>query len=142
MIAEHFAAVKALVESADLNVKKVYDTDAGNEPVFPYIVLWGGDFERYSVDVAGSRVEVVGDIGVTCVSSVAGAARQLQSKVAELLDGALVTVPGRHGFELSESEVRPVQVDREVQIPTVGGGARYPYFGVLTYRVETTEGSA
>ncbi|MGP9682068.1 hypothetical protein [Brachybacterium sp. AOP3-A1-3] len=138
MIAEHFEAVKALIPSK----YTVYDTDAGSEPVFPYIVLWGGDFERFSVDVAGSRVEVAGDIGVTCVSTVAGAARQLQSTIAELLDGALVTVPGRHGFELTGQEVRPVQVGREVQLPTAGGGARYPYFGVLTYRVETTEGSA
>ena len=138
MIAEHFDAVRALIPSR----YTVHDTDAGSEPTMPYIVLWGGDFERFSVDVAGSRVEVMGSIGVTCVSSMAGAARQLQSTIATLLDGAVVTVPGRTGFELIEQEVRPVQVDREVQIPTGDGGARSPYYGVLTYRVETTEGSA
>lgn len=138
MIAEHFQAVRALIPAK----YRVYDTDAGSEPEFPYIVLWGGDFEWYSVDVAGSRVEVMGDIGVTCVSTVAGAARALQSTIAGLLDGAAITVPGRHSFELIEQDVRPVQVDREVQIPTSGGGARSPFFGVLTYRVESTEGSA
>lgn len=138
MIAEHFNAVRALIPSR----YTVFDTDAGSQPIAPYIVLWGGDFERFSVDVAGSRVEVMGSIGVTCVSSMAGAARQLQSTIATLLDGAVVTVPGRHGFELIEQEVRPIQVDREVQIPTGDGGARSPFYGVLTYRVETTEGSA
>lgn len=138
MIAEHFDAVRALIPSK----YTVHDTDAGSDPVMPYIVLWGGDFQRFSVDVAGSRVEVMGDIGVTCVSSMAGAARQLQSTIAALLDGAVVNVSGRTGFELIEQDVRPIQVDREVQIPTGDGGARHPYFGVLTYRVESTEGSA
>ncbi|MEU2418872.1 hypothetical protein ABZ546_13930 [Brachybacterium paraconglomeratum] len=138
MIAEHFDAVRALIPSKYV----VHDTDAGSEPVAPYLVLWGGDFQPFSVDVAASRDEVEGSIGVTCVALVAGAARQLQSTIAGLLDGKVVEVPGRHGFELTLTETRPVLVDREVQIPTPGGGARFPYYGVLLFRVETTEGSA
>lgn len=138
MIAEHFDAVKAIVEAANTGAKKVYDTDAGHEPEFPYVVLWGGDFGRYSVDVAASQDEVMGDIGITCVALSAGAARALQSSLVDRLDGAVVTLPGRRGFELVESDVRPVLVDRDVQIPTDGGVARYPFYGVLTYRVDST----
>lgn len=138
MIAEHFEAVRALIPDR----YTVYDTDAGTEPVPPYLVLWGGDFQPFSVDVAGSRGEVAGSIGVTCVSLVAGAARQLQSTIADLLDGRMVEVPGRRGFELELVETRPVLVDREVQIPTADGGARFPYYGVLLFSVETTEGDA
>lgn len=120
----------------------VYDTDAGSAPSFPYVVLWGGGVGRFSVDVAQSQDEAAGTIGVTCTALTAGAARSLQSTLADLLDGQAIQVPGRRGFELVEQDVRPVQVDRDVQVPTTGGGARYPFFGVLTYRVETTEGSA
>ena len=137
MIAEHFDAVRALLPAR----WTVYDTDAGHEPAFPYIVLWGGDFGRYSVDLAHSQEEVAGDIGVTCVALAAGAARHIQSEIAALLDGAVIEVPGRRGFELVEREVRPVTLDREVQIPS-GGTARYPFYGVVTYRVESTGGSA
>lgn len=134
MIAAHFDAVRALLPQQ----VTVYDTDAGHAPEFPYVVLWGGDFGRYSVDVAESQGEVMGDIGVTCTGLTAGAARNLQSTLADLLDGAVVAVPGRRGFELVERDVRPVLVDREVQIPTPGGGSRYPFYAVLTYRVEST----
>lgn len=116
----------------------VHDTDAGDAPVFPYVVLWGGDVGRYSVDVAQSQGEAMGDIGVTCAALTADAARRLQSTLADLLDGQVVTIEGRHGFELVESDVRPVQVDRDVRIPTDGGGTRYPFYGVLTYHVEST----
>lgn len=138
MIAEHFDAVRALIPSK----YTVHDTDAGTEPVAPYIVLWGGDFLPFSVDVADSRAEVEGTIGVTCVALMAGAARQLQSTIGALLDGQTVQVPGRRGFELTLEETRPVLVDREVQIPTAGGVGRYPFYGVLIFRVQTTEGSA
>lgn len=135
MIAAHFDAVKALMPSQ----VTVYDTDAGHAPAFPYVVLWGGDITRSSVDVAQSQAEASGSVGITCVALTAGAARSLQSTLADLLDGQVITVPGRRGFELVESEVRPVLVDRDVQIPTTGGGSRYPFYGVLTYRVESTE---
>lgn len=134
MIAAHFDAVKALMPPQ----MTVYDTDAGHAPAFPYIVLWGGDISRFSVDVAQSQGEAGGDIGVTCVALTASGARALQSTLADLLDGQVITVPGRQGFELVESDVRPVLVDRDVQIPTPGGGSRYPFYGVLTYRVEST----
>lgn len=138
MIAAHFDAVKALITPALPAGMKVYDTDAGQSPTFPYIVLWGGGIERYSVDVAHSQDAAAGAIGVTCTALTAGAARSLQSTLADLLDGQVIRVPGRHAFELVESEVRPVMVDRDVQIPTDGGGSRYPFYGVLTYRVEST----
>lgn len=134
MIAAHFEAVKALMPAE----VTVYDTDAGHAPEFPYVVLWGGDMGRFSVDVAHSQNEAVGDIGVTCTGLTAGSARALQSTLADLLDGQVIQVPGRRGFELVEQEVRPVLVDRDVQIPTSGGGSRYPFYGVLTYRVEST----
>lgn len=145
MISAHFDAISAIIESANPRVppidetgRKVHDTDAGHAPAFPYIVLWGGDFGRYSVDVAASQGEVMGDIGVTCTALTAAAARALQSTLANLLDGAVISVPGRRGFELVERDVRPVLVDRDVRIPTEGGGGRYPFYGVLTYRVEST----
>lgn len=145
MIAAHFDAISAIIEAANPAVppidetgRKVHDTDAGSAPAFPYIVLWGGDVGRYSVDVAHSQDEAAGTIGVTCTALTAGAARSLQSTLADLLDGQVITVPGRRGFELVEQEVRPVLVDRDVQIPTTGGGSRYPFYGVLTYRVEST----
>lgn len=134
MIAAHFNAVKALLPAQ----VTVYDTDAGSAPTFPYVVLWGGDVGRYSVDVAQSQDVAGGTIGVTCTALTAGAARSLQSTLADLLDGQVVDVPGRQGFELVEQDVRPVQVDRDVQIPTSGGGSRYPFYAVLTYRVEST----
>lgn len=133
MIAAHFEAVRALMPEQ----VTVYDTDAGQAPAFPYVVLWGGDVGRFSVDVAQSQDEAAGTIGVTCTALTAGAARSLQSTLADLLDGQVITVPGRRGFELVEQEVRPVLVDRDVQIPS-GGGSRFPFYGVLTYRVEST----
>lgn len=133
MIAAHFEAVKALMPEQ----VTVYDTDADHAPAFPYVVLWGGDFGRYSVDVAASQGEVMGDIGVTCTGLTASAARNLQSTLADLLDGAVITVPGRRGFELVERAVEPILVDRDIQLPS-GGGSRYPFYGVLTYRVEST----
>lgn len=138
MIAAHFEAVKSIVKAAATGAKAVYDTDAGSAPVFPYVVLWGGDVGRYSVDVAQSQDEAAGRIGVTCVAQTAGGARSLQSTLADLLDGQVVNVPGRRGFELIESEVRPVLVDREVQPISPGGTPRYPFYAVLTYRVEST----
>ena len=135
MIAAHFDAVKALMPAG----VTVYDTDAGHAPSFPYVVLWGGDISRFSVDVAQSQSEAMGDVGVTCAALTAGAARSLQSSLADLLDGQAVVVEGRRGFELVEFDVRPVQVDRDVRIPTEGGGSRYPFYGVLMYRVESTE---
>lgn len=134
MIAAHFEAVKALMPAQ----VAVYDTDAGSAPAFPYVVLWGGGIGRSSVDVGMSQDEAAGTIGVTCAALTAGAARNLQSTLADLLDGQVIDVPGRHGFELIEAEVRPVLVDRDVPIPTSGGGSRYPFYGVLTYRVEST----
>ncbi|MCT2177420.1 hypothetical protein M3F63_07025 [Brachybacterium muris] len=145
MIAAHFEAIRAIIEAANPGVppideagRKVHDTDAGQSPKFPYIVLWGGDVGRFSVDVAQSQDEAAGTIGVTCTALTARAARSLQSTLADLLDGQVIRVPGRHAFELVEQEVRPVMVDRDVQIPTNGGGSRYPFYGVLTYRVEST----
>lgn len=134
MIAAHFDAVRALMPEQ----VTVYDTDAGSAPSFPYVVLWGGDVGRFSVDVAQSQDEAGGTVGVTCTALTAGAARSLQSTLADLLDGRVIEVPGRRGFELRELDVRPVQVDRDVQIPTSGGGSRFPFYGVLLYRVEST----
>ena len=136
MIREHFEAVRALVD--DVGVA-VYDTDAGPSPTPPYVVIWGGDFRPYGVSVCDSLSEVAGTVGVTCTAATAAAARSLQSTVQARLTGASVTVDGRHAFPLVLEDVRPVQVDREVKVPDSLGGASFLFYGVLIFRLESTE---
>jgi hypothetical protein len=136
VIRAHFDAVMAVVKSAV--PVPVHDTDAGDNPGTPYVVVSGGGVVPFSVDVGGSDGEASGLVRVTHTALTASAVRSLTDSTRGVLNGAEIAVQDRHAFGLELYDHQDVTVDRDVKIVS-GGTTRFPFFAVDIYRLETTE---
>lgn len=111
---------------------KVYDTDVSDTPMFPYILVWGGDAAPAIEGTLDSRNDGVSDrVGVTIAAGTPAGVRTVHAQVRALLqpDGYPVDVGG---FRLKLRDHQPTQVDRDV---TLTGTNRHPAFCVDLYNV-------
>lgn len=112
---------------------KVYDTDVTDaSPVFPYILVWGGDANPHREQNLGSQADGVSDrVGVTVAAGTAAGVRILHKQVRDLLQpsGFPIEVAG---YMVKIRDHQPTQVDRD---ETITGTNRHPAFCVDIYDV-------
>ena len=111
---------------------QVYDTDVPEQPVFPYVVVWGGDSRPHVEAPLSDKILGVQDrIGVTCAAGTPEGARIAHRRVREVMQPlGFPRVVG--GFTLKLTDHQPVEVDRQ---ETIIGTNRHPAYTVDIYSV-------
>ena len=125
------ADIDAIVALAATSGSPAYFVDVPTEPAYPYHLIWssGGGLapER---PVSDSHADTDELIGVTTVAGTPAGVLIAQANVRTVLDLKSPVVAGRTTIlELVSSQ--PVQMDRDVKIPTTN---RNPAYAVDMYR--------
>lgn len=137
MIAAHFAAAMALLETAADGIP-VHDTDAsrfvGDPAEYPFFVVSGGTVRSFSESLGGCEDGAQGLLRVTHTALAPLAVRELLDISRPALQGARLAVGGRYGWDLDLEDSQDVDIDRDVRLQGAETAA-FPYFAVDIYRI-------
>lgn len=129
------ASIKGRIESAGKYV--VYEGAVPGDipPAYPYVILWGTTTNHEVTELSGVR-DLSDRLGVTMVAGSYKDVLKVASKVRNLLIGFTPVSDTWVVEELRPPyDSRPIEYDRDVQVPPVGG---YPFYGVDMYHLYGT----
>lgn len=129
MIAEHYAAVRALIPST----LKVYPGVVPDDPVYPYAVVWGtpGTHDTESLS------DVPSTLTLRPYVTVAGLSFDQVCYALDItrpaLNRARPVITGRVSHRMVQSQELPIQPDLTVTVTGVG----HPFYAVDAYTLIT-----
>jgi hypothetical protein len=134
--------MRAHVEALKVALATLYPVhliDASGVTSFPYLLLWGSfATPGGEVGLHDAQTDIVDLFGVTSVAATPEGVLTVRQRVRGVLTPG--GRPGRlnvagHAVWVRLEDSRPIDVDRDVTIPTTG---RHPAFGVDMYRLTST----
>lgn len=144
MIAEHYAAVIDLLPGgaaafpssteypsqtlypAGGTTLQIYKGDVPDEPVYPYVVIWGDTGTEDSEALSDDPTTLTLKVYATCAGLTFDSAAIAVQMVRSALNRAQPVVAGRVTYRMVQTPQQPIQADKSISIPGIG----HPFYAV------------